>query len=65
MDIEIKTWLYDILTAVKEIEFFISESPEFTAYQKELKTRRAVERNLEIIGEAMNRILAKDASIHL
>lgn len=30
-----------------------------------LKTRRAVERNIEIIGEAMNRILQKDDSIKL
>ena len=30
-----------------------------------MKTRRAVERNVEIIGEAMNRILQKDDSIKL
>jgi len=30
-----------------------------------LKTRRAVERNLEIIGEAMNRILGRDPAINL
>ena len=30
-----------------------------------LKTRRAVERNVEIIGEAVNRIVQKDNSIIL
>jgi uncharacterized protein with HEPN domain len=30
-----------------------------------LKTRRAVERNIEIIGEATNRILQKDESTEL
>lgn len=29
----------------------------FLEYQKDIKTKRAVERNIEIIGEAVNRIL--------
>ena len=66
MDIEIKSWLYDILKAINEIDSFLADtSKEFTAYQNDLKTRRAVERNIEIIGEAMNRILVKDNSIEL
>ena len=66
MDIEIKVWLYDILNAINEIDsFFIDTPKEFTVYQNDLKTRRAVERNIEIIGEAMNRILQKDDSIEL
>lgn len=66
MDIEIKVWLYDILKAIEEIESFLSDSSkEFAAYKSDLKTRRAVERNIEIIGEAMNRILHKDGSIEL
>ena len=66
MDIDIKTWLYDILNAIIEIESFLSDSPkDFLAYQKDLKTRRAVERNIEIIGEAMSRILNKDSMIEL
>ena len=66
MDIEIKVWLYDILNAINEIDsFFIDTAKEFAGYQNDLKTRRAVERNVEIIGEAMNRILQKDDSIEL
>ncbi len=66
MDIEIKTWLYDILNAINEIESFFNDRPkEFIAYQNDLRTRRAVERNIEIIGEAMNRILLRDESIEL
>jgi uncharacterized protein with HEPN domain len=65
MEIEIKTWLYDILSAIKEIESFISTTHDFTSFQNDLKTRRAVERNIEIIGEAMNRILDNDESIEL
>ena len=66
MDIDIKTCLYDILNAIIEIESFLSDSPkDFLAYQNDLKTRRAVERNIEIIGEAMSRILNKDSTIEL
>lgn len=66
MDIEIKVWLYDILNAINEIDgFFIDIPMQFSTYQNDLKTRRAVERNIEIIGEAMNRILHKNDSIEL
>jgi len=63
---EIKTWLYDILNAVMEIESFFSDRPKiFSEYQSDLRTKRAVERNIEIIGEAMNRILKFDSSIEI
>ncbi len=66
MDIEIKTWLYDILNAITEIESFFEDQPkEFSAYKNDTRTRRAVERNIEIIGEATNRILQKDDTIEL
>jgi uncharacterized protein with HEPN domain len=66
MNIEIKTWLYDILKAIEEIDsFFVDIPKDFFAYQSNLKTKRAVERNVEIIGEAMNRILHLDNSIEL
>ena len=38
---------------------------EFDAYKNDIRTRRAVERNIEIIGEAANRILQKDDTIAL
>ncbi len=58
MDNEIKTWLYDILNAIHEIESFIEDKPKsFIHYQSDLRTKRAIERNIEIIGEALGRIL--------
>lgn len=64
MDNDIKTWLYDILNAIVEINsFFENQSKVFMDYQKDLRTKRAVERNIEIIGEAMNRILKLDETI--
>ena len=65
MELEIKTWLFDILTAINEIESFVSSTQDFATFEADLKTKRAVERNLEIIGEAMSRILEKDDSIKL
>ena len=66
MDIEIKTWLYDILNAITEIDSFFEDQPkEFSAYKNDIRTRRAVERNIEIIGEATNRILQKDDTLVL
>lgn len=65
MDIELKACLYDILNAINEIEVFLIGINDFTIYQKDLKTKRAVERNIEIIGEAMNRALNKENSLKL
>lgn len=65
MDNEIKTWLFDILQAIEDIEsFFDADSKRFDDYSGDLKTKRAVERELEIIGEAFNRILKKDSKFH-
>ncbi len=66
MDIEIKTWLFDILNSVNEIESYFIDKPKlFSEYQNDLKTKRAIERNIEIIGEAMNRILLKNQEVEL
>jgi uncharacterized protein with HEPN domain len=52
MDIDIKTWFYDILNAINEIDgFFVNTARDFSFYQQDIKTRRAVERNIEIIGK--------------
>ncbi|RYZ21099.1 MAG: DUF86 domain-containing protein [Chitinophagaceae bacterium] len=64
MQLELKTWAYDILTAIHEIEVFLEDVPDFTHYQSDLKTKRAIERNLEIVGEAMNRMLKQSPDIN-
>jgi uncharacterized protein with HEPN domain len=66
MDNSIKTWLYDILSSINEIESYFVDTPKlFEIYQNDLKTKRAVERNIEIIGEAMSRILKEDNHIEI
>ena len=52
-----------MLNAIHEIEDFSTD--DFIQYQQDVKTRRAVERNIEIIGEAVNRIMKKDNAIQL
>jgi uncharacterized protein with HEPN domain len=66
MDNDIKTWLYDIIQSINEIDSYFMDKPKiFAEYLLDLKTKRAVERNIEIIGEAVNRILKKDKNFKL
>ncbi len=57
MDLEIKKWLKDIELAISEINSFFPEKKIFSEFQSDVKSRKAVERNIEIIGEALSRIL--------
>ena len=64
MDELIKKHLHDILTAIEEVESFFGNTPKiYDDFYSNLCLRRAVERNIEIIGEAMNRILKVDKDI--
>jgi len=66
MDSEIKTWLFDILQSIIEIESYFEDRPKkFEEYSKDIRTKRAVERNIEIIGEAVNRIMKRDKEFQL
>lgn len=66
MDNDIKTWLYDILSSINEIDSYFTEMPKmFEIYQNDLKTKRAVERNIEIIGEAMSGVLKQDSNMEI
>ena len=63
MDQRILKWLYDVKGAIDEIEGYFENFPkDFSAYQSNTLLKRAVERDLEIIGEAVNRIIRLDAN---
>ena len=70
MNDETRKNLIDIIQAAEEIQDFVC-GMNFTAYQNKPVTKRAVERDFEIIGEALNRIkntndqLLKKISEHL
>lgn len=58
-----RKYLSDILMAIDLIEYFIADTPDFNSYQDDLKTQSAVERQLAIIGEALNKL--KQTQINL
>jgi len=60
---DIYAWLEDIDRSIDEIYEFLPENQDYFEFEKDLKTRKAVERNIEIIGEALNRILRVDPNI--
>lgn len=62
MDNRINAWLEDIERSINEIYEFLPNRTDFLEYKKDLKTKKAVERNIEIIGEAVNRILKDKGS---
>jgi uncharacterized protein with HEPN domain len=62
---EVKKHLYDIKIAIESIESYLGANRNFFEYQKNKMLRRAVERELEIIGEAMNRVLKTNPRISI
>ena len=61
-----KKHLQDILTAIEEIDSFFGSEPKiFNNFSSNLCLRIAVERNIEVIGEAMNRILKSGVDIQI
>lgn len=65
MDDQVKAWLKDIEPAIAEINSFIPEGKNFLDFQKDLKAKRAIERNIGIIGGAMSRILILNPAINI
>lgn len=66
MEPKVTKYLVDIQTAIAEIELFFESRPKrFDAYLADICLRRAIERNISIIGEAVNRILKEDATIQI
>lgn len=66
MDKRIKTYLYDIKTAIDEIDSFFENIPRrYEEYCRNLLLRRAIERNIGIIGEAVNKISKEHPDIEI
>lgn len=60
---EVIKYLNDILKAIERIENFVGTPKEFVMYQQNIMLRQAVERNIEIVGEALNNALKFDPSL--
>ena len=63
MQLEVQKYLFDIRTSIDSINDYLGESRRFDVYLTNKQLRRSVERELEIIGEAIGRILQLDAHI--
>ncbi len=57
MDNKQKKYLFDIHTCISNIDNYIGESKSFAEFQNNQMLQDAVERNLEVIGEAVNQLL--------
>ena len=66
MDERVEKWLFDVKMAIDEINsYFGNEDKNFYSFKQNEMRKRAIERNLEIIGEAMKRILSKEPDISI
>ena len=65
MKTEAYSYLKDIEIAATSIFEFLKDCPTFEIYLSDKKTRRAVEREFEIIGEAMNKLLKLEPTINI
>jgi uncharacterized protein with HEPN domain len=63
MQLEIQKYLFDIQSSIDSINEYLGDKRDFNTYLSNKLLRRGIERELEIIGEAANRILKIDSSI--
>jgi uncharacterized protein with HEPN domain len=63
MSDEVKKYLHDIYTAILQIEEYLGDKRVFAAYKSNKMLKQAVERNVEIIGEAINQALKINAEL--
>lgn len=65
MDRRVKQYIFDIQNSIDAVESYLKTVSSFDDYINSKMLRRAIEREIEIIGEAMNRILKLDPSISI
>ena len=65
MDRNVYKFLFDISEAIKCIENYVGTPKIFANYENNRQLQQAVDRNLEIIGEATKRILEIEPSINI
>jgi uncharacterized protein with HEPN domain len=56
MDSRVRTLLEDIKLSIESIDVHLQGKRNFLIYEKNITMQRSVERELEIIGEAMKRL---------
>jgi uncharacterized protein with HEPN domain len=62
---KVRKYLSDIKNAIDLINSFLEGISDFDTYVKDLKTQSAIERQLVIIGEALNKIRNDENKIEI
>jgi uncharacterized protein with HEPN domain len=65
MNENVKKFLYDIKVSIESIEKYLGDNQNFNKYLSNKMLRRAIEREFEIIGEAMNHLVKLDENIKI
>ena len=65
MQRDIRMYLHDISNAIDSIYEYLGVERNFKLYESNKLIRRAVERELEIIGEATNRIVKIEPNVEI
>ena len=65
MQHSVEMYLHDILSSIDSIIDYLGEERNFSSFESNKLLRRAVERELEIIGEATNRLLKINPNIDI
>ena len=65
MQHSIEMYLLDIMNSIDWLNEYLGDERNFKIYESNKLLRRGVERELEIIGEAVNRILKIDPEVDI
>jgi uncharacterized protein with HEPN domain len=65
MNDETRKWLFDIIASIDSIDNYIGNRKIFEEYEKNKILRRAVEHEIQIIGEAVSRIQRADPDVKI
>jgi len=65
MQHSIEKYLFDIRTSIDSIDEYLGPQRSFDVYMADKQLRRSVERELEIIGEAVGKILQLDPDVSI
>ena len=64
-DVVILKYLFDVQSSSTAIHIHLSGKSDYKAYLRNITVQRAVERELEIIGEAIGKLLQIDDSVNI
>ncbi len=65
MQLKIQKYLFDIQTSIDSIYEYLGKRRNFNMYLENKQLRRSVERELEIIGEAVGNILRLNPNVSI